>query len=78
MKKIAWCILKAISGISVIFGVIFTAISSADLFLLLTGRVEPSFDQPNIAAAAVGLTIGLVLLIGGHQAPKWLGIDRLL
>ena len=77
IKLVAWWVLKTISGVSVFLGVMFVAISSADIFLLLTGRVEPGFDQPNIAAAAWGLIIGLVLVIGGHQAPKWLDIDRL-
>ena len=77
VKIVAWWVLKTISVVSVFLGVMFVAFSSADIILLLTGRVEPGFDQPNIAAAALVLIIGLVLLIGGHQAPKWLDIDRL-
>ena len=78
MKLVAWWVLKAISGVSVFLGVIFVAVSSADIFLLLTGRIEAGFDQPTIPAAVAGLIIGSVLLIAGCQAPKWLAIDRLL
>ncbi len=49
-----------------------------ELFFLVTGKVTVYFEQPSIAALAKALVVGMVLLIGGYKAPKWLNIDRLL
>ena len=78
LKIITWWVLKFISGVAVVIGAITVPWQSVALFYLITGRVQPDFDQPPIAVVAPLLLIGIVLLIGGYNAPKWLDIDRLL
>ena len=78
MSKVAWWIIKIISGVAAIFGAATVGWSSVALFYLVTGKVTVYFEQPSAAGLATALIVGMVLLIGGYRAPNWLGIDRLL
>ena len=78
MRKVAWWIIKIISGAAAIFGAAIVGWSLVALFYLGTGKVTLYFDQRSIADLATVLVVGMVFLIGGYKAPKWLGIDRLL
>jgi len=77
MRRVAWWSIKVVCGIAAIYGTFIVAFSSADLFFLLTGRVQPDFRQPGVAFVSSLLAIGLVLMIGGYKAPTWFDIDRL-
>ena len=77
MRTIAWWIIKIVCGAAAIYGTLIVAFSSADLFFLLAGMVQPDYRQPNLAFVLALLAIGLVLMIGGYKAPKWFDIDRL-
>ncbi len=78
MRRVAWWSIKIVSGAAAIYGAFIVAFSSADLFFLLTGRVQPDSEQPSVAFVSTLLAIGLVLMIGGYKAPTWFDIDRLL
>ncbi len=78
MSRVAWWIIRIICGIAAIFGAVIVGWNSVELFFLVTGKVTVYFVQPSIAALAKALVVGMVLLIGGYKAPKWLDIDRLL
>ena len=78
MSKVAWWIIKIISGAAAIFGAAIVGWSLVALIYLSTGKVTLYFDQRSIADLATVLVVGMVFLIGGYKAPKWLGIDRLL
>jgi len=78
MSKIAWWIIKIISGTAAIFGAAIVGWSLVALFYLITGKVTVYPDQRSIAGLATAFVVGIVLLIGGYKAPKWLRIDRLL
>lgn len=79
MGKVAWIIIRMISGIAALIGAIMVGWSSVALFFLVTGKVTVYFDQPPPATGlAIVLAVGIFLLIGGYKAPKLLGIDRLL
>ena len=78
MSKVAWWIIKIISGAAAIFGAAIVGWSLVALFYLITGKVTVYPDQPSVAGLAKALVGGMVFLVGGYKAPKWLGIDRLL
>ena len=78
MKKILWWILTIVCGFAAAFGVLLTAMGSVELFYLLSGRVISNMEQPGIPAVASYLSAGVVLMIAGLKAPRWLDIDRLL
>ena len=78
MSKIAWWIIKIISGTTAIFGAAIVGWSLLALFYLITEKVTLYPEQRSIAGLATALVVGIVLLIGGYKAPKWLHIDRLL
>ena len=78
MKKIVWWSIKIICGAAAVYGAFIVAFSTADLFFLLTGRVQPDYRQPSVAYVSALLGVGLVLMIGGYKAPTWFNIDRLL
>ena len=70
--------MKIISGIAAISGAAMVGWSSVALFYLITGKVTVYFERPSSAGLATVLVVGMVLLVGGYKAPKWLRIDRLL
>ena len=76
MKKLVRWIIKFISGTIAFVGAYMVAWFSVELFYLITGRIQEDFEQPGVAIVAVALGIGIVLLIVGYKAQKWLGIDR--
>ena len=46
------------------------------LFYLITEKVTLYPEQRSIAGLATALVVGIVLLVGGYKASKWLRIDR--
>ncbi len=78
MSKFAWWIIKIISGTAAIIGAAIVGWSLVALFYLITEKVTLYPDPRSIADLATALVVGIVLLIGGYKAPKWLRIDRLL
>ena len=67
-----------ISSGAAIFGAALVGWSLVALFYLITGKVTVYPDQRSIADLATVLVVGMVFLVGGYKAPKWLGINRLL
>jgi len=78
MKKFVWFLIKAVCGIGALVGVLFVTFGLGNLYFLLTGRVEPNFEQPGVEVALLMLVFGLVIMIVGYKLPKWLDIQRLL
>ncbi len=78
MNKLAWFLIKTICGIAALVGVLFVTFGLGNMYFLLTGRVEPDFEQPGTGAASIMFVFGLVIMICGYKLPKWLDIDRLL
>jgi hypothetical protein len=78
MRRFVWWSIKIVCGVAAVYGTFIVAFSAADLFFLLTGRVQPDFRQPSVVYVSMLLAIGLVLMIGGYKAPTWFNIDRLL
>jgi len=78
MSKVAWWIIRIISGVATIFGAAIVGWSLVALFYQITGKVTVYPDQRSIADLAIALVVGMVFLVGGYKAPKWLDIDRLL
>ncbi len=66
MRRVAWWSIKIVCGVAAIYGTFIVAFSSADLFFLLTGRVQPDSEQPSVAYVSTLLAIGLVFMIGGY------------
>lgn len=78
MKKFVWFIFKAVCGIAALVGVLFVTFALGNLYFLLTGRVEPDFEQPGVTPVLIMLVFGLVITIVGYKLPHWLDVDRLL
>jgi len=76
MRRVAWWSIKIVCWAAAIYGTFIVAFGSADLFFLLTGRVQPDSTQPSVAFVSTWLAIGMVLMIGGYKAPTWFDIDR--
>ena len=76
MAKFIWFIFKAVCGITALVGVLFVTFSLGNLYFLLTGRVEPDFEQPGVGPVLIMLVIGLVFTIVGYKLPHWLDKDR--
>ncbi len=70
MSKVAWWILRIISGTAALFGAGIVGWSLVALFYLITGKVTVYFEQPSNAGLATALVVGMAFLIGGYKAPN--------
>ena len=70
MKALGWWFLNVISGASALVGAILVGWNSLEVYYLVTGRVQPDFEQPLLAVVVPMLMVGLVLLIGGYLLQK--------
>lgn len=69
---------RLVFGIVSGVGVVFTAWFGPVLVLLLTGRIQPDLDVPDVTGAATLFGLGLAHLILGAIGPRWLRVDKLL
>jgi len=76
MTKVLWFFIKAVCGFVALVGVLFVTFSLGNLYFLLSGRVEPDFEQPGVAPVLVMLVIGLAITIVGYKLPHWLDKDH--
>ena len=65
MKTVLFWILDLISGLAALLGALLVGWSSVEAYYLVTGRVQPDFDQPPLTAVVPLLITGLILLFGG-------------
>ena len=70
MKVILLWILNLISGFAAILGALLVGWNSIEIFYLLTGRVQPDFEQPPLTVVVPLLIFGLVFLFGGWWLHK--------
>ena len=76
MKALSRWILDLISGIAALLGTLLVGWNSVEVYYLVTGRVQPDYEQPPLAVVVPLLVFGLVLLIGGYVLHKWLNRDN--
>ena len=70
MKVILLWILNLISEFAAILGALLVGWNSIEIFYLLTGRVQPDFEQPPLTVVVPLLIFGLVFLLGGWRLHK--------
>ena len=75
MKVALLWILNLVSGIAAILGALLVGWNSIEVYYLVTGRVQPDFEQPPLSAVVPLLVIGLLLLFGGWALHKRLRKD---
>jgi len=76
MKAVLLWILDLISGLAALIGALLVGWNSFEVYYLATGRVQPDFEQPPLAAVVPLLIIGLFLLFGGWWLHKWLNKEK--
>ena len=76
MKVLFLWILDVVSGLMAVLGALLVGWNSIEVFYLVTGRVQPDFEQPPLAVVVPLLIIGLVLLFGGWGLHRWLRRDN--
>ena len=70
MKAALLWILNLASGIAAMLGALLVGWNSIEVYYLVTGRVQPGFEQPPLGAVLPLLIIGLLLLFGGWSLHK--------
>jgi len=70
MKAILLWILDLISGLAALLGALLVGWNSIEVYYLVTGRVQPDFEQPPLVVVVPLLIFGLVLLFGGWGLHK--------
>jgi len=63
-------ILDLICGLAALLGALLVGWNSIEVYYLVTGRVQPDFEQPPLAVVVLLLIFGLVLLFGGWGVHK--------
>ena len=76
MKVLLLWILDVVSGLAAVLGALLVGWNSIEVFYLVTGRVQPDFEQPPLTIVVPFLIIGLVLLFGGWGLHRWLRRDN--
>jgi len=76
MKTILFWVLDVISGLLALLGALLVGWNSIEVYYLVTGRVQPDFEQPPLAIVVPFLIIGLIFLFGGWGLHKWLRKDN--
>lgn len=75
MKVILLWVLDLISGLAALLGALLVGWNSIEIYYLLTGRVQPDFEQPPLIVVVPLFIFGLALLFGGWGMHKWLRKD---
>ena len=75
MKVFLLWILNLISGLAALLGAMLVGWNSIEVYYLVTGRVQPDFDQPPLTAVLILLILGFVLLFGGWALNRRLKKD---
>lgn len=65
MKMVLLWLLDLACGLAALLGALLVGWTSIEVFYLVTGRVQPDFEQPPLTAVVPLLILGLVLLFGG-------------
>ena len=71
-------LLGVLSGVSAFVGALLVGWNAVEVYYLSIGRVQPDFEQPPLGFVLVLLVIGIVLLVGGWSAGRWLKKDDLI
>jgi predicted lysophospholipase L1 biosynthesis ABC-type transport system permease subunit len=67
--------LDLISGLAALLGALLVGWNSIEVYYLVTGTVQPDFEQPPLTVVVPLLIFGLVLLFGGWRLHKRLRKD---
>ena len=78
MNAFVRMILNIISGIAALLGTVLVGWNAVEVYYLVTGRVQPNFEQPPLAAVVPMLVFGLILLIGGYLLHRRLNKDTIV
>ena len=70
MKVFLIWILDLMSGLAALLGALLVGWNSIEMYYLVTGRVQPDFEQPSLAVVVPLLIFGLILLFGGWGLHK--------
>ena len=70
MKVILLWIVDVVCGLAVLTGVVLVGWNALEIYYLVTGTVQPGFEQPPIAVAVALLIFGAVLFLGGWALHK--------
>ena len=76
MKTFLYWLLGFFGGSAAFIGALLVGWNSLEVYYLVTGRVEPGFEQPPLTVVVPLLILGLVLMFGGWAAHKWLKKDN--
>ncbi len=76
VKVLLVWILDVASGLAAVLGALLVGWNVLEVFYLLTGRVQPDFEQPPLAVTVPLLMLGLLLLFGGWGVHRWLRKDN--
>ena len=72
IKVILLWFLDLLCGLVAVLGALLVGWNSIEVYYLVTGRVQPDFEQPPLSVVVPFLIIGLVFLFGGWGMHKWL------
>ena len=75
LKVILLWLLDIGSGLVALLGALLVGWNSIEVYYLVTGRVQPGFEQPPLTVVVPLLILGLVFLFGGWALHKWLRKD---
>ncbi len=75
LKVILLWLLDIGSGLIALLGALLVGWNSIEVYYLLTGRVQPDFEQPPLTVVVPLLILGLVFLFGGWALHKSLRKD---
>ena len=75
MRTFLHWVLGVFSGLIAFIGALLVGWNSVEVYYLVTGRVQPDFEQPPLTVVVPLLVFGMVLLLGGWGLHRWLKKD---
>ena len=72
MKVFVLWILDITSGVAALLGAILVGWNSFEVYYLVTGRVQPDFEQPPLVVVVALLILGIILMVGGYMLHRQL------
>lgn len=69
-------LLDLLAGLLALIGALLVGWNAFEVYYLVTGRVQPDFEQAPLIVVVTLLVVGLILMFGGWGLHKWLRRDK--